>query len=283
MPRRCGVCGFETGDAICPRCDTILLRGQATCPRCGRLFLGWVARCDGCGTSLGSEPQRSDDEAVRTLAAVPGITEDRARALVARGFRDFSDIVRLALPEHDVRRGLHHTIARRALLADLAPTAQERRPGDRCRVCGARWPVGADRCGTCGSARAAEPPVPALEAKLQAVTEEMVGLAQDEDFRGMPEAVRRELVDAFAGLRPEDVLREECRRQIAAWRAKGFDVGGLEALAAGDLVEFRERSVRLIRAQILKTSDRGTYRCPLCSDPLPAAAEQCGNCGAKFV
>ncbi len=283
MPRRCGVCGFETDDAVCPRCETILLRGQARCPRCGKLFLGWVAACDVCGASLGPEPQRSDEEAVRLLAAIPGITEDRAHALVARGIRDFSDIVRLGLPEREVRRGLHHAIARRALLADLTSPASATRPGDRCAVCGAPWRGTADRCATCGSAASTDVPVAAVEARLQAVTAEMVSLAQDRDFRGMPEDVRRELLAAFAGLQPEEVLRDECRRQVAAWRAKGFDVAGLEALAAGDLEEFRDRSLRLIRAQVLKRSDGGVFRCPLCDDPLPAAAEACENCGAKFA
>ncbi len=284
MARRCGVCGFGSEGAVCPRCNTILLRGQAICAKCGKLFPGWIAECDSCGTSLGPEMTLpSDEESVRLLASVPGISEARARQLVARGFHDFSDIVRLALPESAVRKGLHHAIARRALLADLIPKVPAVARGDRCPVCGSPWPADADRCTTCGSAASAEAPVAAVEQKLEQVTGEIVALSHDEDFREMPEDVRRELLDAFGGLDPEALVREEYRRQVEAWRAKGFDVGPLEDLLASDLEGFREKSVRLIRAQILKKVEGGEFRCPLCDVVLPPEAEQCENCGAKFV
>lgn len=284
MPRRCGVCGLESDDAVCPRCNTILLRGQAICPRCGKLFPGWIAACDACGAPMAQEPARpSDAESVRLLASVPGISEARARQLVARGFHDFSDIVRLALPESAVRKGMHHAIARRALLADLVPRVPSVARGDRCPVCGSAWPEGSDRCTTCGSAASSEVPVAAVEQKLEQVTGEIVALSHDADFREMPEDVRRELLDAFGGLDPEALVREEYRHQIEAWREKGFDVGPLEDLLASDLDQFREKSVRLIRAQILKKVEGGEFRCPLCDVALPPEAEQCENCGAKFV
>jgi predicted amidophosphoribosyltransferase len=284
VARRCAVCGFESEGAVCPRCNTILLRGQAICTKCGKLFPGWIAVCDACGAPLPPEPKGpEDEEAVQLLASVPGISQDRARALVARGFRDFSDIVRLALPEGDVQRGLHHAIARRALLADLAPKAARPASRDRCPVCDSAWRAGADHCTTCGSAMRTDMPVEMVGQKLQEVTEQLVGLSDDQDFREMPEDIRRELIGAFGGLSPEEVVREEYRRQIDAWRKKGFDVETLETLLATDLDGFRERSVRLIRAQILKKAEKGQFRCPLCDVRLPPAAEQCENCGAKFV
>ena len=98
MVRRCDVCGFETDATVCPICSTVLLRDEAICPRCGKIFPGRIAVCDSCGASVASTPEPStDDEAVRILASVPGISEEQARELVARGFHDFSDIVRLAL------------------------------------------------------------------------------------------------------------------------------------------------------------------------------------------
>lgn len=284
MARRCGVCGFESEGAVCPRCNTILLRGQAICPKCGKLFPGVIAECDACGAAIestGTHP--SDEESVRLLASVPGISEARARALVARGFHDFSDVVRLALPDRAVRRGLHHAIARRALLADLVPKVPAVARADRCPACGSLWPVGSDHCMTCGSAASTEVPVAAVEQKLEQVTGEIVALSSDKDFREMPEDIRRELLDAFGGLDPEALVREEYRRQIEAWRDKGFDVGPLETLLASDLDGFREKSVRLIRAQILKKVEGGEFRCPLCDVALPPEAEQCENCGAKFV
>lgn len=284
MARRCVVCGFETEDAVCPRCSTILLRGQAVCPKCGKLFPGWTAACDACGASMNLPVQGpEDEEAVRLLASVPGISEERAKALVARGYRDLSDILRLALPESEVRRGLHHTIARRLLLSGLGPTVERPQATDRCPVCGARTVAGADSCPTCGSTASSSVPVEAVEEKLQQVASEIVTLAHDEDVREMPDDVRRELLDALGGLSSEDVMREEYRRQVDAWRDRGFDVTAIEALLGTNLEEFRERSVRLIRAQILKRSKGGEFRCPLCDVRLPAAAAECENCGAKFA
>ncbi len=278
------VCGFSSEAAVCPRCSTVLLRGQALCPRCGKLFDGWLAVCDSCGTPLGSGPLGpADDEAVQLLASVPGISEDRARALVAKGFREFSDIVRLALPEAAVKKGLHHAIARRALLADLFPHEAHAAAAAACPVCGSPWSPGADRCAVCGSAATSDLPSSAVEERLEAMTDELVALAKDEDLRDLPADVLQELLDAFAGLDPEEVVRAEYRNQIEAWRAKGFVVAPLEELLAEDLEAFRDASVRLIRAQMLKKADGGVFRCPLCDVPLPPELEICENCGAKFV
>ncbi|HLE55109.1 MAG TPA: hypothetical protein VI999_07720 [Thermoplasmata archaeon] len=283
MARRCGVCGFESNAAVCPRCNTILLRGQAICRKCGKMFPGWIALCDACGADMGPEPKGpADEESVRLLASVPGITETRAKELVARGFRDFSDVVRLALPESAVKKGLHHAIARKAMLSGLEMKRAPKTGARRCPMCGAAWLAGADRCAACGSTRAPELDAGAIDRKLVQVTGEIVDLAQDEDFQEMPPAIREEILQAFGGMNGDDLLREEYRRQIDAWREKGFDVRPLERLLGTDLSSFRERGVRLIRAQILKRTEAGQYRCPLCDVPLPAAAEECENCGARF-
>ncbi len=269
---------------MCPRCGTILVRGQAICPRCGKMFPGWIAACDACGASLGPEPRGfADDEAVRLLASVPGIDEAHARVLVAKGFRDFSDIVRLALPESAVKKGLHHAIARRALLADMAHPSARGEVSVPCPVCGTPWPVGGDRCPVCGSAAMTDVPIEAVEEELEEVANELAAASGDEPAVEIPQDVRADLMDALAGLDPDEVVREEYRRQIEAWRSKGFVVEPLEDLLMKDLEAFRARSVRLIRAQMLKKREGGEFRCPLCEVPLVPEAEACENCGAKFA
>ncbi|TLZ43269.1 MAG: hypothetical protein E6K19_07655 [Methanobacteriota archaeon] len=282
MARRCFVCGFESQANVCPRCNTILRPDRATCGSCGRPFDGWVATCEACGSPMARE-DRDDRDAHKALASIPGITEDQAKDLVARGFRDFSDVVRLALPKSAVRLGLHHAIARKALLVTLA--AGPERPVDaaRCPMCGAAWLAGAPRCAACGSAFDPTLDPSLVEQKLQEITGEIVDLAADPDFREMPPAIRAEFWQAFGGLSPEDLLREECRHQIDAWRLKGFDVLAVERILGEDLVRFRERSTRLIRAQVMKKAESGTYRCPLCEVRLESTAEACGNCGAQFA
>ena len=284
MARRCFVCGFESRAAVCPQCNTILRADQAVCRTCGKAFDGWVATCDACGGFTVGEPEGpSDREAVRTLSSVPGISESRAKELVAKGFLDFSDVVRLALPDSAVRLGVHHAIARKALLLDLVTRKEPHATGARCPMCGAAWLAHATRCAACGSTfdLALDPVV--MEQKLQEITGEIVDLAMDEDFRGMPESVRDELMQAFGGVRPEDLLREEYEHQVEAWRGKGFDVTSVERILTEDFPHFRERTARLIRAQVMKNAESGKYRCPLCEVAVEQTAEECGYCGARFA
>src|SRR5207245_8027939 len=123
----------------------------------------------------------------------------------------------------------------------------------------------------------------AIEARLEHVTGDLVNLAADEDFQRMPEDVRNEILQAFGGVTRDDLLREEYSHQVEVWRTKGFDVGRVEPLLDEDLATFREQSARLIRIQVAKKADSGTYRCPLCEIRLESTAEECGNCGARFA
>src|SRR3989442_14944853 len=124
-----------------------------------------------------------EGNAFRSLASVPGMSEDRAKALAAKGFRDFADVVRLALPENAVRRGLHHAIARKALLADLVPRPPRAASGGRCPVYGAAWLADATRCASCGSALGLEFDPAAIERRLEEITGDLVNLAEDEDSK----------------------------------------------------------------------------------------------------
>ena len=283
MAQTCGVCGLSGDEAVCPRCSTILRKDQAICPKCGKMFRGSVASCDACGAAVSrADAKPVDAEAVRKLATVPGITEDRAKELVARGFHEFSDIVRLALPPSDVTKGLHHAIARKVLLSAIGLKAEQEVAGAPCPHCGTPWPAAAARCPVCAAAPDATFDVEALEEKLHAVTGEIVDLSADPDFQEMPTDVRDELLSAFGKVDEMELVREDCRRQIEAWRRKGFDVAPLERLLDEDPFGFQEKSVRLIRTQMLKKAEGGRFRCPLCEVALPSVAGECPNCGARF-
>ena len=181
MARRCFVCGYESDESVCPRCDTILPLDLAICPMCGAAWLANATQCEACGSSF--------------------------------------DL-------------------------DLNPVN--------------------------------------IKEKLQELTGEVVDLTTDEDFLAMPDDVQNELLQAVGGVSQEDLLREECRHQIEAWRTKGFDVAPVERILEEDLTYFREISARLIHAQVMKKAESGTYRCPLCEVLLESTAEECGNCGARF-
>lgn len=281
---RCPVCGFATREAVCPRCSTILVRDRAICPRCGKILKGWIAACDDCGASVpAAGKEEPSPGAVTALGSVPGISEARAKELAAQGFRDFADIVRLALPEEAVRKGLHHAIARKVLLSALGSKPEQRMQGAPCPTCGTPWLPGQGWCRACGSAGDRNLDVDAFEEKLRQVTGEIVDLAQDPDFQEMPEAVREELLEAFGGLDEEELLREEYQRQIEAWRRKGFDVEPLERLLDENPAGFEGKGVRLIRAQMMKKTEDGLFRCPLCEVRLASSVEECSNCGARFA
>src|SRR2546427_2495463 len=195
--RRCFVCGFRSAKPVCPRCNTILRPDHAVCATCGKAFEGWIAACDACGAPMKPAHATSEEgEAFRSLASVPGMPEERARALAAKGFRDFADVVRLALPESAVRQGLHHTIARKVLLADLVPRPPRAVSGARCPGCSAAWLAGATRCATGGSTFDLGLEPAAIEQRLHEITGDLVNLAEDEDFQGMPEDGRDEILQA---------------------------------------------------------------------------------------
>src|SRR5439155_808251 len=82
-----------------------------------------------------------------------------------------------------VRLGVHHAIARRALLLDLVTRKEPHATGARCPMCGAAWLARATRCAACGSSfdLVLDPVI--MEQKLQEITGEIVDLAMDEDFR----------------------------------------------------------------------------------------------------
>ena len=202
---------------------------------------------------------------------------------MAKGFEDFSDVVRLALPAMAVQLGLHHAIARRALLLDLVGEPEEPTSPIRCPTCGATGIATASRCATCGSTLASDADRESVEQRLGEIDGEVFDLGLDDDFLGMPETVRDEYVQVFAGADAEDLLREECEHQIDAWRQKGFDVAPVEQLLEEDLGRFRESGTRLIRSQVMKKESSGTYRCPLCEVAVGSTAEECGNCGARFA
>src|SRR2546426_5962165 len=130
------------------------------------------------------------------------------------------------------------------------PAPQHTESGARCPMCGAAWLADATRCASCGSTFGLELDPVAIEARLEQITGDLVNLAADEDFQGMPEDVRNEILQAFGGVTRHDLLREEYSHPVDAWRTKGFDVGRVEPLLDEDLATFREQSAPLIRLQV---------------------------------
>src|SRR2546425_3005948 len=286
MTGKCPVCGLKTKEAVCPRCATILLPGQAICPKCGKMFPGRIAVCDACGSGVGGDVDDGEEQAVRGFALVPGMDERTARRLYDRGFRDFADVIALGLPESAVKRGLHHTISRKVLLASVVPKPATSRIGrTTCLQCFATVLEAETQCPACGAALGPEAEKAFIDRKLAEVQGSLAPLADDPDFKSMPKTVREEILDEIGTmlLAPSPPTDAELAAQIDAWRGRGFDVEPILVLLAQHPNNFRERAVRLIRSQIRKKMEGGLFKCPLCEVYLEPAAEECTNCGARFA
>src|SRR5207247_1960350 len=124
-----------------------------------------------------------------------------------------------------------------------------------------------------------------IEKRLAEVQGSLAPLAEDPDFKSMPATVRKEILDEIGTMLQAPTLPTDAEfgAQIEAWRERGFDVDPVLVLLAQHPNNFRERAVRLIRSQIRKKMEGGTFKCPLCEVYLEPAAGACGNCGAKFA
>ena len=284
MAGKCPVCGLSTDAPVCPRCATILLPDQAICPTCGKMFPGRIAVCDACGRRIGEDHDASEERSVRAFGLVPGMDEPTARRLYARGFREFADVIKLGLPESAARKGLHHTISRKILLGAVVPKASHRIGRTTCMACRTSVLETETKCPACGAALGPEAEVAFIEKRLTEVKGSLAPLAEDPDFRSMPDPVREEILREISTMLVSPSLPSdaEFRAQIEAWRRKGFDVDPILVLLAQHPNNFRERAVQLIRSQIRKTMEGGMFKCPLCEVYLDPAAAECGNCGARF-
>ena len=279
---RCGVCGWRGEEAECPRCGTVLLQGRAMCRKCGKVFDGPLAVCDRCGGDVEPAATPDVDEAAKRLARLPGLDAAAARRLAARGFRDPADLLRLALPERAVRKGLHRAIARRMTLGEIHPETRVRKTVP-CPTCGVPRNPKVARCPACESPweRAVSPE--AVQRQIEEVTGEIYDLAEDPDFRGLPSEVREEILEAFEGAGLTTAFDSEYNAQLQEWRKRGIDTRELERILREEGSDaFRAKFVRIVRAQVLKTQRDGRFLCPICDVEIEATVEECGNCGAKF-
>jgi hypothetical protein len=195
-------------------------------------------------------------------------------------------MIKLGLPESAVRRGLHRTISRKILLSGITPKATARIGRTECLSCHAMALETETRCTACGAALGPAAEQAFIEKKLEEVQGSFSSLAEDPDFKSMPDTVRAEILSEMGTMldaNGEAVPDDEFHMQIEAWRAKGFDVEPVLVLLAQHPNNFRSRAVRLIRAQIRKKNEGGQYRCPLCDLLLAPSAEDCPNCGARFA
>src|SRR5437867_4197988 len=154
-----------------------------------------------------------------------------------------------------------------------------------CSKCGKIFTGRIAVCAACGAPLGADAEEAFIKMRLAGVQGSLAPLAEDPDFRSMPATVRQEILEEISTMlqAPSPPTDAEFAAQIEAWRERGFDVDPVLVLLAQHPNNFRERAVRLIRSQIRKKMEGGLFKCPLCDVYLEPAAEECGNCGAKFA
>ena len=221
-------------------------------------------------------------EALDRLSRLPGVDSATAGRLYARGYRDPADVLKLALPERAVRQGLHRTLARRLKMQELQPAPRMRKVLE-CPTCGAPREAKVDRCRACGSPWEREPPPEEVQRKLEEVAGEVYDLASDPDFRALPTELREEILETFEDAGLATTVESELAEQFQEWKAREIDTTELERILREEgSGAFKEKFVRIVRAQVLKTRSHGRFLCPLCDADLSPAVEECENCGAKF-
>jgi predicted amidophosphoribosyltransferase len=277
----------SAGDIMCPRCGTIYPEKEVKCDDCGEAYDSYIAMCPSCGGSLQDEVEYDEgrEEAVQRFQLIPGVTDDMARKLYARGIKSFSDLIGMSLPDAERRRGLHRVIARRLMLSGLMLTDKKTEDELACARC--KGPLDANelKCSICGEAAGAaylDLQVKGHTLKLGEYMDELYVFVKD-TVRGSTTSkeIRSEITTAIAGLDEREIEREEYRNQIEAWREKGFKVSELETLLKKDIEQFKKRSLELIKAQVRKREEH-VLRCPLCDFLLKESWIECPNCGAKF-
>lgn len=281
----CEVCGLHWEGATCPRCGTVLQVGRARCAICQKELAGPIARCDQCGAAT-PELEEVPEDAIQRLTALPGIDDRTARRLFARGFSDPADLLGIALPEHAVRQGLHHTLARKLTLQALkvAPRIRKEVP---CAICETPKPAANAICPACGVRGEREPTPEEIRAQIAQVIGEVRDLAADPDFLGMPAELRDEIMDAFSAdvvpARNVQVESSAYANQFEDWRARGIDTLLLERLLVQEGEEsFRRNYAGILRRQVTKRREGGRFWCAICNEELAADEPECENCGAKF-
>ncbi len=304
LVNKCPVCGLLNEGSVCTRCSTILVWESAKCPKCGRNYSSSIAICDFCERKdRGEEVNVLDEDLeLRNLTVIGGLTRETAKTLYSQGLRDFSDLVRMALPQKAVNMGLHKTIARRMMMSEFV-RKMGHRDESKCPICLSDYDPLTGTCQKCKYSPLPEWSEEVIKKRLTEVTGEVENLAHDPDFKDMPESVKKQILAEIDGvleplpdedklideldkiystLNEDDERRREYQVQIEAWRKKGFDVSELETLLANDLDNFASKCVNTIRKQVKDRQEDTVFVCPMCEAQVDPGAKECQNCGALF-
>lgn len=280
----CEVCNWHGDDDVCPRCGTVLRVGSAKCQMCGGDFVGPVAHCSDCGNPLQAADD-APDEALQGLTRLPGIDDSMARSLFGHGINDPADLLRIGLPDHAVRTGLHRTLARKATMQELHPLSL--RTEVPCGVCETPKASADAVCSACGARGERGPTVADIQYQLAQVVGEVNDLEADPDFLGMPSDLRAEILHAVR----EDTTQAAMRiasptiaSQFVEWRSRGIDTVPLERVFIEEGEEaFRGKFALILRRQFAKRRKAGRFWCTVCNQELASDDGECDNCGAKFT
>ena len=300
---KCPLCGMPSEDAVCSRCNTVIEWEKATCPICGRMFSSSIAVCDVCDESLRMPKELQDeDRELKHLMMIAGVSKDAARALWMQGIRDFSDLMKLALPQRAIKMGLHRTIARKMMMAEFVRRGPS---GDsaNCPICSGPYDPETGFCEKCKYSPLPDWSERWIRERLDKITDGVENLCADPDFESMPDEEKKqvlgevnemlepafneerlvsELEKVFGTLDKQKEELSQYRMQIEAWRRKGFDVSSLEQLLDKDVEEFRLNCVKIMRLQIRNRQKEFKFLCPLCEAGVEPDVKECPNCGAIF-
>lgn len=282
-PAVCLVCNWRGEHDVCPRCGTILRADTARCRDCGGELAGPLAQCVACGKPEAVHDAPADN--VERLTRLPWVDEGTARWLYQQGYAEPSDVVKIALPEHAIRLGLHDLLVRGATRQELRPISL--RDEVPCEVCATPRAAADVACSVCGASGDRGPTSEEIQRQLAQVVGEVEDLEADPDFLGMPRDLRNEILEAVreepSHLAAMQIVSPTFAMQFEEWKSRGIDTLPLERVFLEEGEDaFRGKFAPILRRQIAKLREGGRFWCTICNLELDPDAEECENCGAKF-
>jgi len=252
-----------------------------------------------------------DEEALKELMLIPGVTRERAKLLYDIGFSNLESVLIGALHGYKDAEALARIMAIKIKVGKRGEISQMR---VKCTSCRTLVRVTQERCPVCGN------PIGSLtlsEDDVKKKIEQHAGnvlkaVSEDAFFRGIDASMRKEIITEMKDLVPEEVkrrerLKQEWRIKLGRWKARGFAVDELSQLLDSNFDEFLARGKELLppkkaaapgkdekagpkdevkakkeAAVEMPVAAKAAGWCTLCGAKWPSGADKCPACAGTL-
>jgi len=250
-----------------------------------------------------------DEEALKELMMIPGVTKEKAKLLYDIGYSNLESVVIGALHGYSDAEALARIMVLKIKTGRKEEISQFR---IKCVSCKTLVRVSQERCPVCGT------PVGSFtmtDDDVKKKIEQHAGnvlkaVSEDAFFRGVAPEMKREIITEMKELVPEEVkrrekLKQEWKMKLGRWKARGFAVDELSQLLDRNFDEFLERGKELLppkkisvptteekikpmaepkpikqagKEEISPKALKVAGWCTLCGSKWPSGADRCPAC-----